>query len=42
MLTQDKAWITGKEGQPVLIRVNLRIKMVIIIVLKINSRANPR
>jgi len=42
MLTQYKAWIIGKEGQPVLIRVNLKIKIIIIIILKIDSGANPR
>jgi hypothetical protein len=36
-LTQDKARVMGWKGYPMLTWVNVRIKMIIIIVLKLDS-----
>ena len=37
-LTRDNAWVIGWEGQSKFFLVNVRIKIVIIIVLKLDSR----
>jgi len=34
------AWITGREGQYELNRVNIKIKMVIIIIIKLDMRVD--
>jgi len=39
--TQGKARVTGWEGQPGMIRVNIRINIVMIIVLKPNLGVDP-
>jgi hypothetical protein len=40
MLTQGKAQVTSGDGQPRLTRGNIKIKIIIIIVLKLDLRVD--
>jgi len=41
-IDRGKAQVTNREGQPRLTRVNVWIKMVIIIIFKLDLRVDPR
>jgi len=37
---ESKVWVTDQKSQPRLTRVNIRIKVIIIMVLRLNSRVD--